>query len=199
MTPGEVRAQFLAFCGTQRFRKFAASLFRRSDIPATFERLRFWQETLWEQFVLRCPDAPTDVNEIGLCVHWCDLHDNALEAGSGHQPRDLRYSTLFEAAREREFPHGYGWLGHHCPACKAACIAWINSHPSECRMLQHLMRSATWVSLHRNDPEFRKLCQNEFLPWDEIIPGDEVWMIDTGRGPPRPALVREGFVVPLAD
>lgn len=199
MTPGELRAQFLAFCGPSRFRKFARSLVKLSDNPATFDRLRFWQEKLWEQFVVRCRDAPTDVNEIGSCLHWCDLHDTTLVAGPGHQPTDLRYSVLFEAARDSEFPHGYGWLGHHCPACRNGCMAWINANPNECRMLQYLIHDANWVSLHRSDQEFKELCRKEFMPWDEICPGDEIWMIDTGRGTLHPTLVRNGRIVPIMD
>ena len=199
MTPGELRTQFLAFCGPSRFRKFARSLFKLSDNPVTFSRLRFWQERLWEQFAERFRAAPTDVNEIGSCLHWCDLHDTALVAGPGHQPIDLRYSKLYEAACASEFPHGYGWLAHHCPNCRIACIAWINAHPTECRMLKYVIYDANWVASHRNDQDFKELCRNEFMPWDEICPGDEIWMIDTGRGPLHPALVRHGRIVSITD
>ena len=198
MTPDELRAQFLTFCGPSRFRKFARSLSRKSDNPLRFDRLRFWQERLWEQFVVACPAAPTDVQEIGVCLEWCDLHDTPLVAGPGHQPIDLRHSSHFDDARDSEFPHGYGWLGHYCPRCRDACIAWIDEHPSECRMLLHVIHDADWVGLHRMDDEFRDFCKKHYMPWDELCPGDEVWMVDSGRGV-YPAIVRDGRVVHIMD
>jgi hypothetical protein len=199
MTPEELRAKFLAFCGPSRFRKFASSLYRQSDNSSQFKRLLFWQERLWERFALACPTAPTDVQEIGSCLEWCDLHETPLVAGPGHQPIDLRYSKLCEVAKESKFPHGYGWLGHHCPACRDACIAWINANPSECRMPLHVIHDADWVALHRMDHAFKEYCKQNYMPWDDICPGDEVWMIDTGEGPTHPALVRDGRIVPIMD
>lgn len=199
MTPSELRVQFLDFCGPERSRKFARSLFKLSDEPVRFDRLRYWQEMLWAQFLARCPDAPTDVNEIGSCLHWCDLHNAPLIAGPGHQPIDLRHSASFDSARQDEFPHGYGWLGYHCNTCRTSCIEWIEAHPSECRMLQYRIHDADWVTMHKDDPEFQKTCRDAYLPWDEIRPGDEIWMIDSGRGSPGMALVRRGQIVPIID
>lgn len=137
MTPNELRVQFLDFCGPERFRKFARSLFKLSDDALRFDRLRYWQELLWAQFLARCPDAPKDVNEIGSYLHWCDLHNAPFIAGPGHQPIDLRRSDAFDFERQSEFPHGYGGVGHHCFDCRTKCIEWIDAHPSECRMLQY--------------------------------------------------------------
>ncbi len=85
MTPNELRVQFLSFCGPEKFRKFAQSLVKLSDEPVRFDRLRYWQEILWAHFREQCPDAPENVNEIGSSLHWCDLHDASLIAGTGHQ------------------------------------------------------------------------------------------------------------------
>ena len=122
-----------------------------------------------------------------------------LVTRAGHQPTDLRHSDSFDSAREKEFPHGYGWLGHHCPVCRASCIKWIDTHPTECRMLQYRIHDANWVTMHKNDPDFQKTCRDAYIPWDEICPGDEVWMIDTGRGSIGIALVRNGVIVPIVD
>jgi hypothetical protein len=199
MTPTELRVQFLDFCGPTKFRKFARSLVKLSDEPVRFDRLRFWQELLWAQFVGRCPDAPKAVNDIGSCLHWCDLHDASLVVGPGHQPIDLRHSDSFDSACENQFPHGYGWLGYHCSACRTSCIAWIDVHPAECSMLQYRIYDANWVTMHRSDPDFLKTCRDAYLPWDEICPGDEIWMIDTGRDSPGMGLVRNGRIVPIMD
>ncbi len=199
MTPSDLRVRFLDFCGPVKFRKFARSLVKLSDEPVRFDRLRYWQEMLWARFIARYPDAPSDVNDIGPCLHWCDVHDAPLLVGSGHQPVDLRHSESFTRARESEFPHGYGWLGYHCPACRTACIQWIDSHPAECRMLQYRIYNAGWVVVHRDDPDFQKTCRDGYIPWDEISPGDEIWAIDTGRGFSGIGPVRNGRLVPIMD
>jgi len=199
MTPSELRTQFLDFCGPPKFRKFARSLVKLSDEPMAFDRLRYWQELLWSQFVSRVPESPTDATEIGSCLHWCDLHNTQLVVGAGHQPTDLRRSDAFDSARENEFPHGYGWLNYHCPECRTSCINWIEAHPSECRMLQYRIHDGNWVTMHKEEPEFRKTCRDAHLPWDEIRAGDEIWMIDTGRGHTGMALVRDGQIVPIVD
>lgn len=149
MTPNELRVMFLEFCGPEKFRKFARSLFRLPDEPLRFDRLRYWQELLWARFLTQCPDAPENVNEIGTCLQWCDLHDAPLVAGPGHQAIDLRHSDALELAHQTEFPHGYGWLGHHCPKCRTACIDWIAANQSECRMLQYRIHDANWVTMHK--------------------------------------------------
>ena len=199
MTPNELRVRFLDFCGPEKFRKFARSLFRLSDEPLSFDRLRYWQELLWARFLTQCPDAPRDVNEIGSCLHWCDLHDAPLVAGPGHQAIDFRHSDAFGLANQTEFPHGYGWLGRHCPKCRAACIGWIAAHQSECRMLQYRIHDANWVILHKEDSDFQKTCRDSYLPLEEIRAGDEIWMIDTGRGYAGMAIVRNGQIVPIID
>jgi hypothetical protein len=199
MTPSELRAQFLNFCGPTKFRKFARSLVELSDEHGKFDRLRYWQELLWARFLSLCPDAPNDVNDIGRCFHWCDLHDEPLVIGSGYQPVDLRRSTAFDRAHEDEFPHGYGWLGHHCPACRTSCIQWINAHPTECHMLQYRIHDAEWVAIHKGDREFQDNCRSACIPWHEICPGDEIWAINTGRGSDSIGLVREGRIVPIID
>lgn len=199
MTPSELRFQFLEFSGRERFRRFVRSLYKRSSDPVSFDRLKYWQEVLWARFITSFPDAPTDVNEIGSCLHWCDLHNTSLVAGAGHQPIDLRHSELFDTAEVAEFPHGCGWLTHHCPACRTSCIRWISDHPIECRILQYRIHDPEWVTMHKNDPDFRQMCRDRNLPWNEILPGDEIWAIDTGRGSPGIGLVRDGCVVPLLD
>jgi hypothetical protein len=199
MTPSELRIQFLDFCGPETFRKFARSLFKLSDEPLRFDRLRYWQELLWAKFLQRCPDAFQDVNEIGSCLHWCDLHDSPLVAGPGHQPIDLRRSDAFDIARKTLFPHGYGGVGHHCPRCRTACIDWIDVHPTECRMLQYRIHDANWVTMHKHESDFQKICRDAYIPWDEIRLGDEIWAVDYGRESTGIALVRNGQIVPIID
>jgi len=202
MTPDEVRSAFLQFCGASQCRKFAHSLVKLPDAPDAeikFDRLRYWQETLWAKFLLEFPDAPIAVDTIGSCLHWCDVHDQSLVMGAGHQPVDLRRSDSFNMARKNEFPFGYGWLGHHCPECRNSCIEWIASHPDQCRMLQYLVHDAAWVASHRKDQEFLNACRDAYIPVDEMREGDEIWMINTGRGPDSLALVRDGTIVPIVD
>ncbi len=199
MTRNELRVQFLSFCGPEKFRKFAQSLVKLSDEPVRFDRLRYWQEILWAHFSEQCPDAPENVNEIGSFLHWCDLHDATLIAGPGHQPIDLRRSDAFDHARKSMFPHGYGWSVYHCPECRTTCIKWIQEHPSDCRMLQYRIHDATWVTMHKDDPDFQRTCREKCLPWDEILAGDEIWMVDNGKDDARIALVRDGWIVPIID
>ena len=199
MTPDEVRSAFLGFCGPTRCRKFARKLRKLPDAETKFDRLRYWQEILWEKFVAEFPDAPNDVDAIGSCLHWCDLHSQSLVTGAGHQPIDLRRSDSFDMACENEFPFGFGWLVHHCPECRKSCIKWIASHPNECRMLQHRVHDAAWVTMHRSNQSFLNTCRDSYIPADTIRDGDEIWMINTGRGPNELALVRDGTIVRIVD
>jgi hypothetical protein len=199
MLANELRSEFLRFCGTSLFRKFATSLVKLSDEPLRFDRLRYWQEVLWSKFLTHCHLAPLDVNEIGSILHWCDLHDGNLVLGTGYQPVDLRYSDLFEQARTDTFPHGCGWLRYHCPACRTCCEQWVVGHPAECRMLQHRVFDADWLTRFKDDHTFRSTLRNAYIPLDEILPGDEIWSFDSGRGSNGIALVRNGRIVPIMD
>jgi len=199
MIPANVRNEFLRFCGPRQFRKFARSLVKLSEHPPTFDRLRYWQDSLWCKFHARFPDSPVAVNDIGTCLHWCHLHDTALIAGAGHQPVDLRRSQSFALACDEGFPHGYGWLVYHCSSCRASCIDWIARHPDECRMLRGRVHDAEWVAMHRHDLDFLSVCRDACIPVTEIRDGDEIWTINTGLGPDSLALVRNGIIVPLLD
>ena len=199
MQADELRARFLEFCGPARFQKFATSLVKRCDEPAQFDRLRHWQELLWEQFRTLRPEAPSDVHAIGAALHWCHVHNQKLVRGSGHQAADLRRSDSFDRAMTDVFPHGFGWNVYHCPECRASCAQWIDDHPAECRMLQYCVHEAESVALRKDEREFRQAFQKANIPWDEIIPGDEIWAIDHGRGSTGFALVRTGRIVPLMD
>ncbi len=66
-------------------------------------------------------------------------------------------------------------------------------------MLQYRIHDANWVTMHKDDPEFRKSCRDAYLPWDEIRAGDEIWMIDNGKDDARIALVRDGWIVRMID
>ena len=199
MSPDEVRLAFRDFCGPAQARKFARSLVKTCDADATFDRLRYWQEILWAKFLVEFPEAPSSVDVIGSCLHWCDVHNQSLIKGSGHQQADLRRADSFELARENEFPFGFGWLVYHCPECNSACIGWIAAHPTECRMLQHRVYDAERVKEHRANQTFLTTLRDAFIPVDEIQDGDEIWTINTGRGADSLALVRDGTIIYLVD
>ncbi len=192
MLTTELRQRFLGFCGKSRFRKFVTALTKRCDEPSQYDRLKFWQETLWNEFLRECDSAPTDVNVIGMALHWCDLHNESLVTGPGYQPNDLKHSLAFDNARAESFPHGFGWLHYHCPQCKKACSDWVLSHAEECSMLQRKIVWEEWLAAYKDNEQFTQAVRAGMIAIEDFMPGDEIWEWDNGRGQTGLSIVRDG-------
>ncbi len=71
----EIRSRFKQFAGEKQFTKFIAALHKNTLLH---ERLRFWQEVLWGEFVEKNPDCQLSHTRICTTFRICELHFEEL-------------------------------------------------------------------------------------------------------------------------
>jgi hypothetical protein len=136
MTDDDVRSQFRAFVGEERFRQM---IFKTVNTLGT-DYFAPWDYDLWLSFQTKCAAAPTDVQDIRRLLLWCHVHERPLvtdQLARRMFPRrtlkavthSSRTSEWYEAARQA-FPHGHGGLDVICPGCITAHLEWLAAHPN---------------------------------------------------------------------
>jgi hypothetical protein len=106
-THDDIRTRFKAFVGEKRFRDF---VYQIDGFANDRGRLRFWQEKVWEAFLVENPGCRMDHDE--LCrvfrtrfrsceLHRCELKRTPVRLLDGW----VKYPTDFISERERWFPH----------------------------------------------------------------------------------------------
>ncbi|MBN1909779.1 MAG: hypothetical protein JW818_08570 [Pirellulales bacterium] len=135
MTADEIRSQFRAFVGEERFRGFIFSTV--NSLGTDFVPL--CSHEVWRSFREECPAAPIQPEGIRGMLLWCHVHERPLLIDQLSNPtldaatlatitHSSRTSEWYEAA-ERSFPHGHGGLDVVCPECVAAHLKWLAAHP----------------------------------------------------------------------
>jgi len=127
-----LRQALSAFLGDERFRKFVQQGVRRG-------RLRFWQEQEWDRFCAARPEFAVSLEELGIALHICELHDQELRPDTVevfHGCRD--YAQWYIDSLNTYFPHaasdpwsteGAPFEGDrigvwYCPTCRDAKAEW---------------------------------------------------------------------------
>jgi len=75
MNSTELRDAFRTFAGEDAYKKFVRTF---NLAPDDFDRLRFWQDTLWSKFSSTHPNFPTESQSIRDAFRVCELHDETL-------------------------------------------------------------------------------------------------------------------------
>ena len=74
MEANEIRRRLLNFLGDDRFCKFLRAMPRSSEGT----RLRYWQQDVWDAFVLLNPDCSPNYEELVGIFRICELHGEEL-------------------------------------------------------------------------------------------------------------------------
>ena len=103
----QIRTSFRRFAGDVTFVKFVYTLNR---LPIRLERLRHWQQTLWDSFASENPDAPRDFFMIRDCLAICELHDMRLNLDNVDAPFSHVQHTRTQSPSGdcNDFPYS-GW------------------------------------------------------------------------------------------
>lgn len=102
-TPTDIRTRFREFAGEEKYKDFLVQIHR---FARHRERLRFWQQALWKEFVTDNPDCEMTHEELCAVFNVCELH--GLELKSKLVPV---FDGCIDNAREYEidmtqrFPH----------------------------------------------------------------------------------------------
>lgn len=98
---------FRCFAGDVMFAKFVHTL---NHLPIRLERLRYWQQALWESFIVENPDAPREFFMIRDCLAICELHELRLKLDSVDAPLSQIQHTRTQSPSGvcDEFPYS-GW------------------------------------------------------------------------------------------
>jgi hypothetical protein len=148
----EIASHFRAFCGEEHFQKFLDKL---QTTCREKGRLLFWQQDLWDAFVLHHKDyADLTFNYLANPIVACPVHGNPFQ--SDRVPIHyglIRYSEAYREARDTRFPYsrkhvlGGCCVGEeqeyevlYCPECRQAEQAW------EIERLQASARGRDWLA-----------------------------------------------------
>ena len=139
MNSDTLRNRFRSHVDGDTFRRFSIQLRRdaNNDGARRIERLRYWQNALWDEFTSANSDIqiPGDIESIRASFLWCDVHEKYLVDGHaipdriGVTDRDgNRLNAEFSAALDDSFPFGFGYWKLICPDCVVECDAWMNAN-----------------------------------------------------------------------
>jgi hypothetical protein len=195
MDPGILRVQFRDFCGQDEYVKWLRVL---NSFGREKGRLRSWQESLWEEFLLEYPSNVLNFAEIQEAFRICDVHDRELTASSA-EIRERFQEFAFALASDQgvkleRFPYPSGeW---YCPTCWDDFLAWEPQH--------------RWTLLSYK-PGFEKtMIEKEGAIYERVVAhfganlrdGDELWRVTSPKshwenrcGREYVVLVREWRVV----
>jgi hypothetical protein len=209
MDINEVRVAFREFAGEVRFRKFVRAVSQRCHRK---ERLFFWQEQLWGNFVCTVPRAARCPDEILRAFRICDVHGCELEPTPTNDAlAEIRDTPEYGQALETLFPLAAGRY-FVCPRCRFERQQWISEHDELCRILRRQTTYEAFCELLLDgiaDLKERECMKKEAKPRIESIaaeiaaqmqPGDELWEWDAGgwhslSGRAGVAIVRAGKIV----
>jgi hypothetical protein len=205
----DLRKAFRKFAGEARFSKFVRAI---SQTCPRKERLLFWQEQLWREFVETTQDVPTGQDQILRAFRICDIHDCELGRAPGNDPLpEIRQTQEYAQASETLFPLATSryWV---CATCRAQRQRWISDHAELCRILRRKTTYEAYCDRLLDGitgPKEREAAKRAAKPRiqeraaeiaAQMRPGDELWEWDgggwhcfTGRG--GVAIVRAGEVV----
>ena len=88
MERSAIREAFRNFAGEPRYRKFVHALNTRCS-----DRLLFWQEKLWREFVGRNPTADLQFDALRKAFHVCEVHGCELASVANSDLPDTRRLT----------------------------------------------------------------------------------------------------------
>jgi hypothetical protein len=118
--------------GDERYRTFVRQL-------AKSDRMRYWQEQAWAEFVRAHPEFAADVAELRTALRICELHGDELLPDTVLVTDGCAdWARPFVEARNRLFPHAACWPVYtegapiedvgsnvwYCPACRKALAEW---------------------------------------------------------------------------
>jgi hypothetical protein len=146
MTTCELRTEFAAYCGDSLYHRFVRVL---NTTCQTKRRLRYWQESVWSEFVQRQAESGEPCfaesfesgegpfEQANRLLHVCDVHGCELAHGAAPVVYGLVcYPDCFLDAREAEFPfanaiafRGCGCDGPHGEMDEEAAVEYC----PECR------------------------------------------------------------------
>jgi hypothetical protein len=195
MNAPEIRAAFRNFVGEDRYRRFVQQVVR--DTP-TAHQLRFWQDSLWREFVAVARDAPTELPEIRQVFVWCYVHDQPLDASPAwHNQPVLPWPKKMKDGRiealPQQFPFSFG--EYTCRTCLRTYDQWLATQDA-----QVLRQRTTWESycathaLRGTAASKKALKVGAMFIETEMNEGDELWDWDAGDGQTGLAIVRDGKV-----
>jgi hypothetical protein len=212
MHAADVRVSFRDFAGQERYRRFVRTLNRECRRK---QRLFFWQEELWRQFVASTPGAPTDEATIMNTFRICDVHGCDLEAlpctDLSPRPDEIRHTAEFDEAHKALFPLAAG--GELvCIQCRSERQRWIADNLDLCRILRCVTTYEAYCRRHFEMltdqtaiAELKKQAEAEIKKRSAEIaaqmqPGDELWEWDGGgwhqlAGRSGLAIVRGGKII----
>ncbi len=141
MDAAELRQRLAAYLGIERYRQFVKHL-------SYGQRMRYWQERAWSQFVLAYPEFAVSEEELRIAlrvcwVHWIELRPETVKvvdevadyAGysirSGHEFYPCSESTSILWSEGCPFPGRIGVVWY-CPQCREV---YESEHPGARRTL----------------------------------------------------------------
>ena len=105
-----IREAFRAFAGEARFRKFVHAINTRCP-----DRLLFWQDKLWQEFVVQNPHAHLQFDALREAFHFCEIH--GCELGSEASSEHIEMLPLL--------PYRYPFPNvRDCPMCRQGEQEW---------------------------------------------------------------------------
>jgi hypothetical protein len=98
----EIRQKLFELLGDERFRKFVRAMPRSPQ----GSRLRYWQQAVWDAFILQNPECQLNYDTMIATFRICELHGQEL-VQYRLPVRDgcVDYSNEFWETRRRYFPN----------------------------------------------------------------------------------------------
>jgi hypothetical protein len=151
MDAQKLRILFRDFAGEDRYRKFVRAI---DGACQSKHRLLFWQQDLWQEFVLAiplAPLAPRSDSEILAAFRVCYCHGCDLRPPpEGERLPEIRRTPESELAGESLFPFAEG-RGFICPLCREARQKWISENRDLCNLLRRRTTLEEFCHRHFGD------------------------------------------------
>jgi hypothetical protein len=130
MPSSDLRDRFRESTSPRDYRRFSDSI-----VSSTHDRLRFWQDRIWERFCGSCLAAPTETSDVRFAIATrCTLHECrtrhdwrrgcALQLHHWDILTQAHYPTTMSI-----FPFAQGPL--ICPKCVTARLRWLTERVPE--------------------------------------------------------------------
>ncbi len=110
MDRSAIREAFREFAGEPRFRRFMHALNTRCS-----DRLLFWQEKLWREFVVQNPAADLQFDALRKAFHFCEIHGCELASETSSNLTDTQPLT----PNRSPFPNV-----RNCRMCRQGELEW---------------------------------------------------------------------------
>ncbi|MBX9653490.1 hypothetical protein K2Y11_07695 [bacterium] len=197
----DLRLLFRRFAGTERYVRFVRAINRLNDK----NRLRFWQQDLWNDFVVANSISPRTTDEIVSLLSVCYVHEiPLLHTTTISTTPAIRSTPEYESAEFNLFPYAIN-DGLLCLECRDSRKRWIEDNDELCRILRCKTTYEEYCVRQLAEsactPDFRAKIKTRSAEIAALmLPGDELWEWDAGgwhrlAGNGGVAIVRDGQII----